>query len=739
MNKTRAPRSESEHLAIPPYYIASNSEKNLHELHAMKWNNTFLVLSKNGNIEGYHSPEGLFYHDTRHLSLYKLSIENTSPIVLSSVLKDNNDRLNIHMTTTDLFQDQDSAQIGKEKIFIKRSMFVYDATLHELISFENYDRQPHTLRINLKFDADFRDVFELRGEKRTVHGTRTVSLLGSHTVEFMYLGLDSIKRYTRLHFSEELTALSSSNADLTVHLDPNSKSSLIIRLECFRSRSEKEPDQHIENMPEMRRFFSAYYKKLKDTKRITRNMATIQSSNKDFNGLLTRSTSDLYVLATETSAGLYPYAGIPWFSTIFGRDGIITALMLLWIDPQFAKGVLHLLAEEQAKAADPQTAATPGKILHESRSGEMSLCGELPFKHYYGSVDTTILYIILAEKYYLATLDYELIQHIWPTLQRCLKWMNQYGDVDQDGFIEYNTNDVSGLRNQGWKDSGDSIFHADGTLANGPIALCEVQAYAYAAKRAGSSLARLMNQNALANRLDAEACKLQHEFDRAFWQDSLGTYAIALDGKKRPCCVASSNAGQTLFTMIPLEHRVPSVVNNLMSIESYSGWGIRTIPTSAPRYNPMSYHNGSVWPHDNALIALGLSTYNYKKEANRVFTGIYQSTMYHTLKRLPELFCGFPKSKQHGPINYPVACSPQAWASASPFCFLEASLGLTIDPGNKRLLFNNPQLPEFTEHLVLRNLKLLDQRVTLQVSNTTTGTTITVIDKPKDVEVLITK
>ena len=373
--------------------------------------------------------------------------------------------------------------------------------------------------------------------------------------------------------------------------------------------------------------------------------------------MLCQSAADLAMLMTDTPQGSYPYAGIPWYSTTFGRDGLVTALQMLWWRPDMARGVLQRLAAYQAKTTDPLANSEPGKILHEMRRGEMAALREVPFGLYYGSVDSTPLFVLLAGLYAERTGDDATIAVLWPAIEAALNWIDGPGDPDRDGFVEYKRATEQGLANQGWKDSHDAIFHADGQLAEGDIALAEVQGYVYAAKRQTARMARRLGREAFALKLDAEATRLAERFEAAFWCPEIETYALALDGAKNPCRVRTSNAGQVLFSGIAGSDRAACVAAGLMQPKFKVGefpHGERRT-----RYNPMSYHNGSVWPHDNALIALGLARYGAKRSIETLFEGLFSAATYMDLGRLPELFCGFKRQRGYGSTLYPVACLPR--------------------------------------------------------------------------------
>lgn len=687
-----------------PFYIPG-TEASTRPRRTLKHGDCFAVLDSHADIgTALGSPDGIFFRDTRHLSRLELLINDSQPLLLGSSVRDDNSVLTVDLTNPDVEMNGKLVQ-PRDVLHVVRTFFLWGGKAYQRLRMQNHDGQPFDVRLSLTFDNDFADLFEVRGMKRPHRGIARAEVHGMTEVSLNYLGLDDHRRRTVLFFEPAPESLSGNKASYRFQLLPQESRSIYLTVKC---------DDAIETEP-LLPFRKGLRAAFQERKNAARGTATITSSNPIFNEMVCRSMSDLAMLTTETPQGPYPYAGIPWYSTTFGRDGIITALQMLWCDPRVAKGVLQRLAAYQAKDHDLLADAQPGKILHEMRGGEMAALNEVPFGLYYGSVDSTPLFVLLAGIYVAHTGDIETLRHLWPNVEAALGWIDGPGDPDRDGFVEYYRTNENGLANQGWKDSQDAIFHADGSLADGPVALCEVQGYIFAAKRLIARGARQLGKHAVADVLDAQATELAEKFDQAFWCEEIGTYALALDGNKQPCRVRTSNAGQVLFSGIAPPERAERIVGGLMSPSSFSGWGIRTVAREERRYNPMSYHNGSIWPHDNSIIAVGFARYGHKGAVERIFKSLFDAASYMEMRRLPELYCGFQRGRQRGPTLYPVACSPQAWAAGTPLLLLQASLGLEFDPGRNEILLQNPRLPHFLEEVTLRNLRLGQSAVDLMV------------------------
>jgi glycogen debranching enzyme len=678
------------------FYVVATSGMADQRNRIIKSSDTVAVFDIHGDISSEEaSSQGLYHQGTRFLSHYGLMIEEKRPLLLSSDITRDNHLVTVDLTNPDLLFKQSMLPRGTLHIF--RSKFLWKGRCYEKYRFKNYGLHPVSFSFQLFFDADFADIFEVRGLKRRQKGKYNPPLVAENTLEFSYRGLDSVLRRTRIAFSGHPSTIHTNGADYQVSLGINGEIEYHVIVSCLG------PDNDV--LPAIP-YEEAYISASQFLEKSSRGECTIFTSNDQFNVLFERSNSDLRMLLTDKDDVMYPYAGIPWFCTPFGRDGLIVAMETLWIFPEISRDVLAYLAKRQSMVMDDIQDAEPGKILHEVRMGEMVNCGELPFSKYFGSADSTPLFVMLAGKYFRRTGDMAFIKSLWPNIENALKWIDNFGDPDKDGFIEYDRRSEHGIDNQAWKDSSDSVFHEDGTLAASPIAMCEIQAYVYAAKKEAAFLAQCMDLPDMADRLYREAEEMRQRFEKIFWDDKMEAYILALDASKKACRIYASNMGHLLFAQISSQERADKIAKLLMGSRFFSGWGIRTIAGEQSRYNPMSYHNGSVWPHDNAMIAEGFSKYRLNRYAADILDAIFQMSRYTELNRIPELFCGFGRRKNQGPTLYPVACSPQAWSAASVFLLLKSCLGLHINAVEKSIRFTTPCLPESLESVEVRNLDI---------------------------------
>jgi len=685
---------------VAPFYIHALDADALPGSSVLKHGDTFGVIDGSGNIvpatPATASLHGVVFEDTRYLSGLTLTIEGTPPMLLSSTVTGESTLLEADLTNADIC-DGDSVRIPRGSMHIRSTLVLGGSVLFQTLDITNYAAAPLSFGLEVAFGADFLDLFELRGVKRTKRGTHLPPRVSPSRLVLAYRGLDAVERRTQIDFEPKPDEIAADNARWRIELPASAKTTIKIAVHFTRAdRSPAEPTTLPDTLTELRAYQA-------DRERAT---ARIETANVAFNHWLDRARDDLAMLITKTPHGHYPYAGVPWFSTAFGRDGIITAMACLWCDPGIAAGTLRYLAANQATERDRHSGSEPGKILHETRKGEMAALREIPYAKYFGSVDATPLFLMLADAYHARTGDLELIGSIWPQIAAAVGWIGDYGDADGDGFIEYSNDTDVGLANQGWKDSGDAVFHRDGRLAEGPIALVEVQAYCHAAYLGAARLARLLGHDRPAARWQSAASALQQRFDSAFWCEELGTYALALDGDKQQCQVRASNAGHVLYTGLATPERARHVAATLMSPQGFSGWGIRTVAEGEARYNPMSYHNGSVWPHDNAIIAAGFARYGLTEAMSRVMTGLFDAASLLPLYRLPELFCGFARRDDFGPVGYPVACIPQAWATAAVFGLLGAATGISFDARRRQIDFRNPVLPDWLSRVEIVNLRI---------------------------------
>jgi len=690
----------------------------------LKHGDSFAMFDEFGDVvEVEHSPAGLFHQDTRYLSQLIFTLEGHRPLMLSSTVQTDNLTLDVDLTNPDMFVDGELV-LAKDTFHVARAKFLWQGSCHELFTVTSYAERAHRLRLALAFDADFADLFEIRGHQRTRRGAVRAEVRGPAEVAFVYDSVDGQPRATRICFSLPPVTLTATRAEFELELDARERRALGVTVHCEQGAPAPE-----------RRFFTALRQARRQHAIARAGLPSIESSNSVFNSVLSRSSADLAMLTTDTPHGPYPYAGVPWFSTAFGRDGLLTALEMLWFDPSIARGVLRFLAAHQATSEDAAADREPGKILHEMRECELARLGEVPFGRYYGSVDSTPLFVALAGLYWQRTRDRATLEQLWPHVRAALEWMERFGDRNGDGFIDYGRRLQSGLRNQGWKDSEDAVFHADGRLASAPIALCEVQGYCFLAWREAALLAFDLGEKQLSAELEEKADQLAARFEASFWCEELGTYAIALDGDGAPCRVRSSNAGQLLFTGMVRPERAARVAQGLFGADFFSGWGIRTLGARERRFNPTSYHNGSVWPHDNALIALGLARYGHSEAAVALTTALFDAAAHMHLRRLPELFCGFDRRRGKAPTLYPVACAPQAWAACTPFALVQACLGLEVDAAAECVRLRQPRLPAFVDWLVVKRLCVGESRLDLVVRRHDSSVAVNLLERQGAAEV----
>jgi glycogen debranching enzyme len=685
-----------------PYYIVAETEAQDAQTHALKHGETFGVFDGFGDITGAGDGLGLYHGGTRHLSRCQLHLAGHRPYMLGSSPGNGSHVLRVDLTNPDLLDDGE-VRWPRGLLHLRRTSVLWDRTWFSLVSVVNYGLDPMPVALELSFEADFRDVFEVRGTSRARRGRLLPARPTEDGVVLAYHGLDGVTRQTVVQV-EPAPRETPAGYRVDLEVPPGARREVTVAVTC---------DGHRLPLRLRDRFDDALARASAAIDDVRAGLGDVRTSSDLFDEWLERSRADLAMMVTQTPHGPYPYAGIPWFSTMFGRDGLLTALCVLWADPSLARGVLLSLAATQATAVDPARDAQPGKILHEARGGEMAALGEIPFAAYYGSVDATPLFVLLAGRYFDRTGDLRTLERLWPHVDAALHWIERDGDLDGDGFVEYARATDRGLANQGWKDSHDAVFHADGSVAEGPIALCEVQGYVYAARHHAAEMALALGDRPRARALRRDAERLHDAFERAFWCEDLGVYALALDGRKQPCRVVSSNAAQCLLSGIAVPARARRVADAMARPDMFSGWGLRTIREGEARYNPMAYHNGTIWPHDTALAALGLARYGLKDHVVRLAEGLFAAAQHSALRRLPELFCGFARHPGEGPTRYPTACSPQSWASAAAMLMVQALLGLDVNGRRKVVTLHAPRLPAALEWLRLPRLAIGDAELDL--------------------------
>ena len=755
---------ESPTGATPPVLRATD----LTGVHILKHQNLFLLSDAYGDVHLDGRGLGLYSDDTRVLSTYDLRLNGIRPVVLRAGPAAGY-RGTIQLTNPDFVHSPTGADDGSEIVLRRQSLGivrerVMSEGFGERVSVQNYTTAPERARLTFRLDADYADIFELRGLIRSQRGTRLPTTGdGSHLV-FGYRGLDGVVRRTHVQFSPEMTLLDghggpaehgpvSLEYDITLH--PAEQITLEVDI-WSESWDEAAPVAAADHAADQGAEGGGEGDEPADDAEITRphftadepvamhrawrsSSAAIETSHVLAERALERASHDLRLLLNNGPAEgeRYIAAGVPWFSCLFGRDSIITALQLLAVRPQVAQSTLSILARLQATMVDDFRDAQPGKILHELRTGELAHTGEIPHTPYYGTVDATPLWLMLLDEYERWTGDLELVDRLWPNALAALHWMDEYADLDGDGLIEYERHSKRGLLNQGWKDSGDAIRNRDGTLAEGPIALVEVQGYAFAGRRGLARLARLRGDEGLAMAQEAAAERLRARFEEAFWMEDVGIYAMALDGQKRQVTGIASNAGHALWAGICAPDRAASVARVLTGPGMWSGWGIRTLSSDTIGYNPIGYHLGTVWPHDNGICAAGFARYGLDAEARKVAGTLLEATVHFREARLPELFCGFSRDSSPLPVPYPVACSPQAWAAGSLFHLVSSTLGMQPHAREHRLELLRPSLPDWLPGLRLRNLRVGEALVDLAFAGTNGSMSVEVLRRTGDLDVVV--
>jgi glycogen debranching enzyme len=725
----RAPVSE----AGQDFQIRSSAQLSRRATRVLVNGESFAVFEAGGDIVASpDEPLGFFHRDTRYLSCFELKIAGETPYYLNSDVSQENAQLRVNLSNPDLGAPDNENYLPHNSIQLERNCVIVGPALFHKLRVRSYTLTPVKVSIDLLFSADFADVFEVRGFKRPDSARRYETRVAESAVTFRYRGSDSITRFTKIEFDSPPALLQPRQASFVFVLQPEECRDLEVRIIAGTEDSGEATQLPI-------RFADALAQRRCEISRLDAGWARISTSHESFNLLLDRSAADLTSMIRFAREGTFLMAGIPWFATLFGRDSILTALFTLPFNPALAVGTLKCLASLQGSRIDQQREEQPGKIVHEIRDGELALTGQVPFGRYYGSVDSTPLFLWLLGRYVETTGDLGLAEELWSNAMRALDWIERWGDADGDLFVEYRCETSRGLVNQGWKDSFDAISHANGSLAQPPIALCEVQGYVYSAYGSIASVARRLGHDQLAARLNQRAAMLRARFSRDFWLEHERTVALALDGDKRPCRVMSSNAGHCLACGLLNHEQSELLADRLMDEDMFTGWGVRTLSSRERRYNPMSYHNGSVWPHDNALIAVGLARAKRRQDAIRILGGLVEAASHLNIESLPELFCGIHRDERLGPVPYPVACHPQAWSAASLFMILQAILGLEVKGFEHKLVIDSAEMPNWLEWVKIENLKVGEGRVSLILRRIPEGASVAILDRRGDVAVEVIK
>jgi glycogen debranching enzyme len=713
------------------YYVLASSLASRRASQVLANGRGFAVFETAGDIiDSPLEALGFFNRDTRHLSRFEMLIAGAAPYFLSSYLSDDRAQFRATLTNADLGERGSPNWLPRNSIRLNRGWVLDGAALHHQLSLRNYLGAAVEIELDFFYGVDFADVFEVRGLRRARRGQVLASSVDGSRVELRYQGLDNATRSTEILFDCAPTQIDAQRAMFLLRLEPGENRKLECRITAAGTSLSGRALKHAGN------FGAALEERQSELSEFRSGWTGISASNGGFASMIRRAAVDLTsIVARGDGGGTFIMAGVPWFATLFGRDSILTALSVLPFHPQIAVGTLRTLAQLQGDKIDEARDEQPGKIVHEIRSGEMAATGEVPFGRYYGSVDATPLFLWLYGRCVESTGDLDFARELWPNVERAIEWIERWGDRDGDGYVKYMRETPRGLANQGWKDSADAISHHDGELARPPIALAEVQGYVYAACTNVAPVATLLGHRQVADRLLARAAALKRSFERDFWLEPEGMIALALDGDGRPCRVMTSNGAHCLATGLIEGERAAAMCRRLIADDMYSGWGIRTLSRNERRYNPMSYHNGSVWPHDNAMAALGFARAGDYAGVVKVLEGLFDASEQLNTSSLPELFCGFRREAGLGPVPYPVACYPQAWSAASVFMILQAMLGMRVLGFERRVVFGSPVLPTWLDWLSIDGLQVGDGRVSFVMRRSSNGAAIEVKEKTGGVRV----
>ena len=642
---------------------------------------------------------GLYYRDTRHLSRMELQLGGRQPVVLTSSAEAGYSET-VELTNLEL-RAADGRLVPQAAVHVRRTRVLADK-LYELVRVRNYDRLPVDIVLDLHFDADFADLFEVRGLRRRRRGRLRPPEAAGATLTFAYEGLDDVVRTTVVTFIDPPASLRGGRARYRLRLAPGERA--LLRYDVAVAPDPPPPPAAEPTVD------TDLDQALRTVRREHDRWATestgIYTDNEQLTTILRRAQQDLRVLTMAAEDGRVTLAGIPWFAAPFGRAMLLVGLETLLLDLRFARSGVRYLARRQGRVNSAFREEQPGKIMHELRRGELANLRTIPHTPYFGAVDTTPLWLLTLCELTMWTGDLDGFDLLHDAVEAAVKWLGIDGDADGDGFVEYERRSRAGLLHQGWRDAGDAVVHTDGSLARGPIALAEVQGYVYYAKRRLAAIYGQLGDVERAERMAQDARELKRRFNERFWMEDEQFFAMALDGGKRQVKTVCSTIGHCLWSRIVADEHVDAVAKRLLAPDMFSGWGLRTVSKSSPAYNPMSFYNGGVWPFDTAIAANGLKKHGYAQESNRLALGLFETALAYEHTRLPELFCGFSRQSSPRPVSFPMACWPHAAASGALFLVLQSMLGIYAQADENVVYVHNPVLPKWIGELGLRDLRI---------------------------------